>query len=55
MYESWAENTINFAKLGIRASQWTNYRWNTKYCENASGISAFIPITSTRPTKISFR
>ena len=39
----------NLAELGIRASQRTNYRWNTEYCENTSRLRTFIPMISTRP------
>ena len=39
----------NFARLGIRASEWTNHKWKTKYCENASRIRAFVPRTGARP------
>ena len=28
----------NFARLGIRDSEWTNHKWKTEYCENASRI-----------------
>ena len=33
----------NLARLGIRASEWTNHKWKTKYCENASRLHAFVP------------
>ena len=39
----------NLAKLGIRASEWTNHKWNAKYCESASRLRAFVPGTSVRP------
>ena len=26
----------NLARLGIRASEWTNHKWNTEYCERCS-------------------
>ena len=35
----------NLAKLGIRASEWTNHKWKTEYCENASRLRAFVPET----------
>ena len=38
----------NLARLGIRASEWTNHKWKTKYCENASRLHAFVPETSAR-------
>ena len=34
----------NLASLGIRASKWTNHKWNAEYCENA-----FVPLTGARP------
>ena len=39
----------NLARLGIRASEWTNHKWKTEYCENASRLCAFVPETSARP------
>ena len=39
----------NLARLGIRASKWTNYKWKTEYCENASRLRAFVPGTGARP------
>ena len=42
----------NFARLGIRASEWTNHKWKTEYCENASRLRAFVPKTSARPVGI---
>ena len=27
---------VHLARLGIRASQWTNHKWKTEYCENVS-------------------
>ena len=39
----------NFARLGIRASEWTNHKWNAEYCENASRLRAFVPEASARP------
>ena len=39
----------NLARLGIRASEWTNHKWKTEYCENASRLHAFVPGTSARP------
>ena len=35
----------NLARLGIRASEWTNHKWKTEYCENASRLRAFVPGT----------
>ena len=28
----------NLARLGIRASKWTNHKWNVEYCENGSRL-----------------
>ena len=39
----------NLARLGIRASEWTNHRWKTVYCEGASRLRAFVPGTDARP------
>ena len=39
----------NLARLGIRASEWTNQKWNAEYCENASRLRAFVPGTGARP------
>ena len=39
----------NLARLGIRASEWTNHKWNAEYCENASRLRAFVPETGSRP------
>ena len=39
----------NFARLGIRASEWTNHKWKTEYCENASRLRGFVPETGARP------
>ena len=39
----------NLARLGIRASEWTNHKWKTEYCENASRLHAFVPGTGARP------
>ena len=39
----------NLARLGIRASEWTNYKWKTEYCENASRLRVFMPKTGARP------
>ena len=42
----------NLARLGIRASEWTNHKWKTEYCENASRLRAFVPETGARPVGI---
>ena len=39
----------NLARLGICASEWTNYKWKTEYCENTSRLRAFVPETGARP------
>ena len=39
----------NLARLGIRSSEWTNHKWKTEYCENASRLRAFVPGTGARP------
>ena len=39
----------NLARLGIRASEWTNHKWKTEYCENASRLRDFVPETGARP------
>ena len=39
----------NLARLGIRASEWTNHKWKTEDCENASRLRAFVPETGARP------
>ena len=39
----------NFARLGIRASEWTNLKWKTEYCEGASRLRAFVLRTGARP------
>ena len=45
-----AQNLLdNRARLGIRASEWTNHKWKTKYCENASRLLAFVPEIGARP------
>ena len=39
----------NLARLVIRASEWTNHKWNAEYCESASRLRAFVPETGARP------
>ena len=39
----------NLAKLGIRASEWTNHKWNAEYCKVASRLHVFVPGTGARP------
>ena len=38
----------NLARLGIRASEWTNHKWNAEYCKNASRLRAFVPGAGAR-------
>ena len=38
----------NLARLGIRASEWTNHKWKTEYCENASRLRVFVPGTGAK-------
>ena len=39
----------NLASCGIRASEWTNHKWKTEYCKNASRLRAFASGTGARP------
>ena len=39
----------NLARIGIHAFKWTNHKWKTEYCENASRLRAFVARTGTRP------
>ena len=39
----------NLARLGICASEWTNHKWKTEYCERASRLRAFVPGNGARP------
>ena len=49
-FVSAAQNLFdNLARLGICASEWTNHKWKTEYCENASRLHAFVPETGARP------
>ena len=43
----------NLTRLGIRASEWTNHKWNAEYCEDASRLRDFMPETDARPVGIS--
>ena len=45
----------NLARLGIRASEWTNHKWKTEYCKNASSFRAFVPEISARPVGMGLR
>ena len=49
-FVSAARNLLNnLARRGIRASEWTNHKWKTEYCEGASRLRAFVPGTGARP------
>ena len=49
-FVSAAQNLLeNLARLGIHASECTNDKWKTEYCENASRLRAFVPRTGARP------
>ena len=49
-FVSAARNLLNnLARLGICASEWTNYKWNAEYCKNASRLRGFVPETGSRP------
>ena len=39
----------NLGRLGIRASEWTNHKWKTEYCEVAFRLHAFVSGTGARP------
>ena len=39
----------DLSKLGIRAAQWTNYRWDTVYSKRTSVLHVFIPRASSIP------
>ena len=45
----------NLARLGIHASEWTNYKWNAEYCKNASRLRDFVPETGARPVGMGLR
>ena len=45
----------NLARLGIRASEWTNHKWKTEYCKNVSSLRAFVPETGARPVGMGLR
>ena len=38
----------NIARLGIHASEWTNHKRKTEYCEGASRLRVFVPETGAR-------
>ena len=43
----------NLARLGIRASERKNHKWNAEYCENASRLRVFVPRTGAKPVGMS--
>ena len=43
----------NLVRLAIRASEWTNHKWNAEYYENASRLRAFVPRTGAWPVGMS--
>ena len=48
-----ARNLLDdLARLGIRTSEWTNHKWKTEYCENASRLRAFVLGTGARPVEM---
>ena len=42
----------NLARFGIRASEWTNHKWKTEYCESVSRLRAFVPETDASPVRM---
>ena len=38
----------NLSRVGFCPSEWTNRKWKTEYCENASRLRAFVPGTGAR-------
>ena len=49
-FVSTARNLLdNLARLGIRASEWTNQKWKMEYCKNVSRLRTFVPGTGARP------
>ena len=44
----------NLARLGIRASEWTNHKWKTEYFENISRLRTFVPQTGARPVGMAY-
>ena len=43
----------NLARLGIRASEWTNQKWKTEYRAGASRLHVFVPGTGARLVEMS--
>ena len=49
-----ARNLLDsLARLGIRAFEWTNHKWNAEYCENFFRLRVFVPRTGGRPVGMS--
>ena len=46
---SCAESFGQPCQTWLHASEWTNEKWKTEYCENASRLRAFVPETCARP------
>ena len=42
----------NLAGLGIRASELTNNKWKTEYCENASRLRVLVPQTGATSVRM---
>ena len=42
----------NLARFSIRASEWTNHKWNAENCENASRLRAFVPGIGARHVRM---
>ena len=48
-----ARNLLNnHARFGIRASEWTNHKWNAENCENAFRLCAFVPGIGARHVRM---
>ena len=39
----------NLARLGIHASEWTNHKWKTEYCEKIFRLRILVPRTGAGP------
>ena len=45
-----ARNLLNnLSRLGICASEWTDYKWKTEYCDCGFRLRVFVPGTGARP------
>ena len=48
-----ARNLLNnLGGLGIHASEWTDHKWKTDSCENASRLRVFVPGTGARSVRM---